>query len=77
MGTGLPDREGITDLLRQWQAEDPCAPDRLMPFVHGELRRIARVHMRGERADNVLQPTALVNEVCLRLWARRTLGRES
>jgi len=43
------------------------------------LRRLARVHMRGERPDHVLQPTALVNEVYLRLaqlhsiqWRDRT-----
>lgn len=67
MATRLWDRGGITNLLRQWQAGDECAPDRLMPLVHEELRRIARVHMHGERVDHVLQPTALVNEVYLRL----------
>jgi RNA polymerase sigma factor (TIGR02999 family) len=35
--------------------------------VHAELRRIARRHMAGERPDHVLQATALVNEVYLRL----------
>ena len=38
-----------------------------MPLVHGELRRIAKRHMAGERPDHVLQATALVNEVYLRL----------
>lgn len=38
-----------------------------MVLVQEELRRIARAHMRGERADHILQPTALVNEVYLRL----------
>jgi hypothetical protein len=32
-----------------------------------KLRRIAAYHMAGERPDNVLQPTALVNEAVLRL----------
>src|SRR5262245_15282077 len=61
------DPEQITVLLRDWQAGDHLALDRLMPVVHDELRRLARVHMRGERAGRTLQPTALVNEVYLRL----------
>jgi RNA polymerase sigma factor (TIGR02999 family) len=39
----------------------------LLPVVHAELRRLARVHMQGERPGRTLQPTALVNEVYLRL----------
>jgi RNA polymerase sigma factor (TIGR02999 family) len=38
-----------------------------MATVQSELRRLARVHMRGERRDHTLQPTALVNEVYLRV----------
>jgi RNA polymerase sigma factor (TIGR02999 family) len=57
----------ITLLLRRWQGGDRVALDQLMPVVHGELRRLARIHMRGERPGLTLQPTALVNEVYLRL----------
>jgi len=71
--------QGITNLLHQWQAGEPSAQEQLLDIVHGELRRLARVHMRGERPDHVLQPTALVNEVYLRLaqlhsiqWRDRT-----
>jgi RNA polymerase sigma factor (TIGR02999 family) len=39
----------------------------LVPLVHDELRRLARRHMAGERPGHVLQATALVNEVYLRL----------
>src|SRR5580700_183545 len=39
-----------------------------MPVVYGELRRIARQHLRKERQDHTLQPTALVNEVYLRMF---------
>ncbi|MGE5833056.1 MAG: ECF-type sigma factor, partial [Acidobacteriota bacterium] len=38
-----------------------------MPVVHGEMRRLARTHMRNEAAGRTLQPTALVNEVYLRM----------
>jgi RNA polymerase sigma-70 factor, ECF subfamily len=38
-----------------------------MPLVHGELHRIARRCMAGERVGNSLQATALVNEAFVRL----------
>jgi RNA polymerase sigma factor (TIGR02999 family) len=63
----LADRGEITQLLRDWRAGDRVALDRLMPIVQGELRRIARVHMRGETRELTFQPTAIVNEVYLRL----------
>jgi RNA polymerase sigma factor (TIGR02999 family) len=48
-------------------AGETGALDRLMAAVHAELRRLARVHMRRERRDHTLQPTALVNEIYLRV----------
>lgn len=57
----------ITELLLAWRAGDDGALDQLAPAVYGELQRIARVHMRGERGDHTLQPTALANEAYLRL----------
>lgn len=44
-----------------------AALDRLLPLVHLELRRLARRHMRHERANHTLQASALVNEAYLRL----------
>jgi RNA polymerase sigma factor (TIGR02999 family) len=46
-------------------AED--GPDRLLPVVYGELRRLAAAYLRGERPGHTLQPTALVHEAYLRL----------
>jgi RNA polymerase sigma factor (TIGR02999 family) len=57
----------ITRLLHAWEEGDRGAFDRLVPIVHDELRRAARNYMRRERAGHTLQPTALVNEVYLRL----------
>jgi RNA polymerase sigma factor (TIGR02999 family) len=65
--TTATDRGEITRFLRNWQAGDRGALDRLIPIVYGELRRIARVHMRREARECTLQPTAIVNEVYLRL----------
>ena len=66
--TGIqPDRADVTGLLLAWGAGDEAALERLMPLVHGELRRIARRCMAGERTGHSLQATELVNEAYLRL----------
>jgi RNA polymerase sigma factor (TIGR02999 family) len=57
----------VTALLLAWRGGDRKAIERLMPLVHGELRRLAKGQMAGERPGHVLQATALVNEVYLRL----------
>ena len=65
MGTqSTPD---VTALLAQWGAGDETVERQLFPLVYDELRRLARSHLRRERADHTLQPTALVNEAYLRL----------
>lgn len=57
----------VTQLLLAWNEGDPAALNNLMPLVEDELRRVARYYMRGEKAVHTLQPTALVNEVYLKL----------
>jgi RNA polymerase sigma factor (TIGR02999 family) len=57
----------ITQLLKAWGAGDQGALDQLSKHVYGELRLLARRHMRNERQGNTLQTTALVHEVYLRL----------
>ena len=57
----------MTALLVEWRGGDQRAVHRLLPLVHEELRRLAKRHMAGERPGHVLQATALVNEVYLRL----------
>jgi RNA polymerase sigma factor (TIGR02999 family) len=57
----------LTGLLRAWSAGDERARDQLMPLVYQELRRRAAAHLRRERRNHTLQPTALVNEVYLKL----------
>ena len=62
-----PGRDELSPLLDAWARQDPGARDRLVPLVYAELRRLAQHYMKGERADHTLQPTALVNEVYMRL----------
>jgi RNA polymerase sigma factor (TIGR02999 family) len=57
----------ITELLLAWNNGDPAALNRLMPLVETELRKLARHHMRREETAHTLEPTALVNELYLKL----------
>jgi RNA polymerase sigma-70 factor, ECF subfamily len=57
----------VTELLRSWSQGDPAALERMMPLVADDLRRIAQRYFAGEPVDHTLQPTALVNEVYLKL----------
>lgn len=57
----------LTHLLRQWSQGDRRAAEAVFDRVYDELRRLARGQFRRERPGHVLQPTALVHEVVLRL----------
>jgi RNA polymerase sigma factor (TIGR02999 family) len=57
----------VTQLLARVREGDEMALQELLPVVYGELHGIAAHHMRRERPDHTLQPTALVNEAFLRL----------
>jgi RNA polymerase sigma factor (TIGR02999 family) len=65
-----PDRQGITRLLNAWQQGDAGARDQLFALVYQELRRRAGAHLRRERRDHTLRPTALVHETYLRLMGQ-------
>ncbi len=57
----------VTRLLQAWGGGDHAALEKLVPLVNAELRRLAGRYMRQEAAGHTLQPTALINEVYLRL----------
>jgi RNA polymerase sigma-70 factor, ECF subfamily len=57
----------ITELLNRWNNGEETALDELMPLVYDELRRIAKIYLRRERREHTLQPTALVNELFLKI----------
>lgn len=63
--------EDVTGMLVQWSQGDSNALDRLIPLVYDELHRIAERCFRQERSNDTLQPTALVNEVYLRMVNQR------
>jgi RNA polymerase sigma-70 factor, ECF subfamily len=61
----------VTRLLALWSDGDQDALERLMPLVVTELRRQAKGHFRNESNGHTLQPTALVNEVYMKLVGQR------
>ncbi|HEX8162520.1 MAG TPA: sigma-70 family RNA polymerase sigma factor [Pyrinomonadaceae bacterium] len=63
----------VTRILRDWSGGDRNAPERLMPFVYDELRRLARSFLARERGAHTLQPTALVHEAYVRLVDQRAV----
>ena len=60
----------ITPLLRAWQEGEEEALHELMGQAAAELRSLARRYFAQEKPNHTLQPTALVNEVYLRLQGR-------
>jgi RNA polymerase sigma-70 factor, ECF subfamily len=67
----------VTQALAAWSAGDRQALERVVPLVYGELRGLAARQLRRERSGHTLQPTALVNEVFLRLAGRSTVQLEA
>lgn len=57
----------VTTLLARLRAGDDSAANALLAAVYDELRGLAGHMFRDQPADHTLQPTALVNEACLRL----------
>jgi RNA polymerase sigma factor (TIGR02999 family) len=66
----------ITLLLRQWEHGDPNALEGLFALVYPQLKQIARSLFRGEKPENILQPTILVNELYLKLLRNQSLKLE-
>lgn len=61
------DPSEVTQWLAHVDAADPQVAQRLFEALYGELRRIARGHLRREDAGHTLTPTALAHEAWFRL----------
>ncbi len=61
----------VTGLLLAWNEGDETALARLLPVVMDELKKIAHRYLVREGREHTLQPTALVNELYLKLVDRR------
>lgn len=66
-------RGDITDLIQRVRSQDSEAESELIRRIYPDLRRLAARCLRGERPGHTLQPTALVNEVYLRLMGKQEI----
>ena len=57
----------VSRILDQIQQGEPSAPEKLLPLVYDELRKLAAAKLAQEKAVQTLQPTALVHEAYVRL----------
>ena len=65
----MTERPNITTLLEGVRAGDGSAAESLFGLVYDDLRERAAAIFSSERNNHTLQPTALVNEVWLKLGA--------
>lgn len=63
----MDDSDDVTRLLHAWHGGQCTALDSLLPLVYADLRRLARVQLGRHAGHGTLQPTALVNDVFVRL----------
>jgi RNA polymerase sigma factor (TIGR02999 family) len=61
----------ISQLLARYSSGDQAALDQLMPLVYGELRKMAKRHMRAQPTGHTLQTTALIHEAYLKLLGQQ------
>lgn len=66
----------MTGLLQRAHAGDRAAYDGLFHVVYDELRALAAGHLRRERPEHTLQPTALVHELFLKMADGRVTARD-
>ena len=67
----------VTVLLKARSAGERGALDALLPLVIDDLRRVAQNLMARETHGHLLDATALVNELYLKLAAKRSVHWES
>lgn len=58
----------VPELFDRLRNGDQTALNPLVALLYGELHRIAARHLRRERPEHTLQPTALVHEAYLKLF---------
>jgi RNA polymerase sigma factor (TIGR02999 family) len=76
-GEGLPTETGeITLLLAKWRDGENSVFEELMPLVYPHLRQVAAAYIRRERNPDLLQATALVHELYLKLLNQKKVAYE-
>jgi RNA polymerase sigma factor (TIGR02999 family) len=63
----------VTELVQRWAQGDQVALETLLPLVYVDLRRLAAQQLRANIGHDTLQPTALVNDLFVRLLGAQRL----
>jgi RNA polymerase sigma factor (TIGR02999 family) len=71
-----PETGEITLLLAKWQGGEDSVFEQLMPLVYPHLRQVAAAYIRRERNPDLLQATALVHELYLKLLTQKKVAYE-
>lgn len=71
-----PETGEITLLLAKWQGGEDSVFEQLMPLVYPHLRQVAAAYIRRERNPDLLQATALVHELYLKLLNQKKVAYE-
>ncbi len=66
----------ITLLLAKWRDGEDSVFEQLMPLVYPHLRQVAAAYIRRERNPDLLQATALVHELYLKLLSQKSVAYE-
>jgi RNA polymerase sigma-70 factor, ECF subfamily len=66
-----PVSRDVTSLLKKLADGNQEVARELIPVIYRELHHLAVGHLRRERRDHTLQPTALVHEAYIKLVAQR------
>ncbi|MEW6737398.1 MAG: ECF-type sigma factor [Acidobacteriota bacterium] len=61
----------LTAILADWNNGDPTALDRLIPLVYRELHEIANQYLGRKGPSHTIQPTELINELCIKFLNRK------
>lgn len=64
-------KNDVTQLLAKWSDGDKAALEEVISVVYEELRKCAKQFLKHETPNHTLQPTALVNEVYIRLTKQK------
>lgn len=67
----------ITGLLVRWREGDEDAAGQIVEAVYRELRRVASMYLSREPGMMTLQPTALVNDLCVNMLSGAPVSCEN
>ena len=63
----IDEQSNVTVLLKSWNQGNQSALNKLVSMLYKDLHAMARQYMRAENSGHTLQPTALINELYMRL----------